>query len=114
MAITLTEKAATEVKVLIQQHVDEQQVTPDVGLRLAVEGGGCSGFMYKMAFDEKILESDRIQEIEGIKIVCDSKSYLYLDGTELDFRDDELLGRGFVFNNPNASGTCGCGSSFAV
>ena len=85
----------------------------EAGLRLMVVGGGCSGFTYKMGFDENIAEQDKIMDIDGIKLVIDEKSGLYLDAVEVDFQDN-LMGKGFVFNNPNASGTCGCGSSFSI
>jgi iron-sulfur cluster assembly protein len=82
-------------------------------IRVAVKGGGCSGLMYDLAFDAKIEEKDKIFEDQGIKILVDKKSLLYLLGTTLDFSDG-LNGKGFQFINPNASRTCGCGESFAV
>ena len=113
MAIQLTDKAAEELKALIAKEVGAENLQSKAGLRLMVVGGGCSGFTYKLGFDENVAETDRVVEIKGLKVVVDNKSYLYLQGTEVDFQDS-LMGRGFVFNNPNASGTCGCGSSFAV
>lgn len=113
MAIKLSEKAASELKTLMTKEVESNNMSPKAVLRLMVVGGGCSGFSYKMGFDEGVNEGDRVEEINGIKVAVDQKSYLYLNGTEVDFHDG-LMGRGFVFNNPNASGTCGCGSSFAV
>jgi iron-sulfur cluster assembly protein len=82
-------------------------------IRVGVEGGGCSGLSYKLEFDNQMKEGDQVFEDKGIKIVVDKKSFLYLVGTELDFSGG-LNGKGFVFNNPNASRTCGCGESFAV
>ena len=82
-------------------------------IRVGVEGGGCSGLTYKLEFDHQVRPDDKIFEDKGMKIVCDRKSFLYLIGTELDFTDG-LNGKGFQFNNPNASRTCGCGESFSV
>lgn len=82
-------------------------------IRVGVEGGGCSGLSYKLEFDNTIKEGDQVFEDKGIKIVVDKKSFLYLVGTELDYSGG-LNGKGFIFNNPNASRTCGCGESFAV
>ena len=113
MAIKFTEKAVSELKAQKAKQIETSNIGERAVLRVAVEGGGCSGFSYKMGFDENVTETDRLHEIEGIRVVCDHKSFLYLDGTEIDFQDS-LMGRGFVFNNPNASGTCGCGHSFQV
>lgn len=82
-------------------------------IRVGVEGGGCSGLTYMLVFDTELKPEDKVFEDKGIKIVCDRKSFLYLVGTELDYTDG-LNGKGFQFNNPNASRTCGCGESFAV
>ena len=109
MAITLTEPAAKEIKSII-----EDQKLPDAtGLRVGVKGGGCSGFSYILDLSAESKEGDEIEECNGIRIFCDPKSYLYLNSITVDFKD-EVMGRGFVFSNPNASGTCGCGSSFSV
>ena len=113
MAVKLSEKAAEELKVIMKKEVDAKRLTEQAGLRLMVQGGGCSGFTYRMGFDETQKADDKVIEINGIKVLCDQKSYLYLNGTEVDFQDG-LMGRGFVFNNPNATGTCGCGSSFSA
>ena len=91
----------------------EGSVNPDSFLRVGVEGGGCSGLSYKLDFDSQIKDGDQLFEDRGIKILVDRKSFLYLVGTELDFTGG-LNGKGFAFNNPNASRTCGCGESFAV
>ena len=108
MAITLTQRAATEVKRIIEdQKLDQETV-----LRVGVSGGGCSGFMYKLAFDQgHDAAKDARYEQHGVAIVVDKKSALYLDGTTVDFYDD-LDKRGFTFDNPNAVKSCGCGSSF--
>ncbi len=110
MAIEVTERAAQEVKAVL----DQQGLSADTTyLRLGVKGGGCSGFTYSLDLTEKKGDHDELIEVHGIKAICDPKSYLYLDGVTIDFRD-ELMGRGFVFNNPNATHTCGCGSSFSA
>jgi iron-sulfur cluster assembly protein len=82
-------------------------------IRVGVQGGGCSGLMYQLTFDNQESESDKAFEDNGMKVVVDKKSYLYLIGTTLDFSGG-LNGKGFAFNNPNASRSCGCGESFAV
>jgi len=106
----LSELAAREVKTIIdQQELDSEKVC----LRVGVKGGGCSGFSYILDLTEKMKETDELVEQHGVKIICDPKSLLYLGGTTIDFKD-EIMGRGFVFSNPNANTTCGCGSSFAV
>ncbi len=110
MSIKLTETAAREVRSIVeQQELDGEKVR----LRVGVKGGGCSGFSYVLDLTETQRENDEEWVVEGIHVICDPKSVLYLEGTEIDFRD-EIMGRGFVFNNPNATTTCGCGSSFAV
>jgi len=107
--IALTERAAKEVRRIIE----DQNLPEGVGLRVGVKGGGCSGFSYTLGFDDQIGEMDQVNELDGIRIVCDPKSFLYLNGTEVDF-EESLMGRGFKFGNPNASKTCGCGESFTV
>ncbi len=136
MAVTVTENAAREVAAIAKQ----QDLSPEkLHLRVGVKGGGCSGFSYLLDLTENLRDTDEIWEFSYnfngaengddkdkdapeaaavaepfvLRVVCDPKSYLYLNGTEIDFKD-EIMGRGFVFNNPNASTTCGCGSSFAV
>jgi iron-sulfur cluster assembly accessory protein len=106
--ITVTDTAAQKIKVLL----DEQGNT-DHGLRLGVMGGGCSGFQYKLAFEQGADEMDQIIESKGVQIFVDPKSCLYLNGIVLDF-EDGLMGAGFKINNPNARTTCGCGESFSA
>lgn len=107
--ITITEKAKNKALELMQQ----ENKPSDTFIRVAVEGGGCSGLTYKLEFDNQLKENDKVFESNEIKIVVDKKSFLYLVGTELDYTDG-LNGKGFVFNNPNATRTCGCGESFSV
>ncbi len=110
MAIHLTETAAKEISTIIeQQELDAEKIR----LRVGVKGGGCSGFSYLLDLTEQHRDNDEVFEEHGVRIVCDPKSYLYLNGTTIDFKD-EVMGRGFVFNNPNATTTCGCGSSFSA
>lgn len=111
MAILLSEKAAAEIKKII---VDQGLSEADTRLRVGVKGGGCSGFSYMLDLTEEAKgENDKELESNGVKMLIDEKSSLYLDGTEIDFKD-EVMGRGFVFKNPNATSTCGCGSSFSA
>lgn len=110
MPVILTERAAKEVKTILDQQSLDAGATY---LRLGVKGGGCSGFSYSLDLTETKGEHDEEFELNGIKCIVDPKSNLYLDGVTLDFRD-EVMGRGFVFNNPNATHTCGCGSSFSA
>ena len=107
--ITVSENAKQRALSLIR----EDGKPADTFIRVGVEGGGCSGLSYKLEFDNQLKEGDQVFEDKGIKIVVDKKSFLYLVGTELDFSGG-LNGKGFVFKNPNAQRTCGCGESFAV
>jgi iron-sulfur cluster assembly protein len=109
-AITVTEKAKKKIQELMEEA---GKADPSYFLRVSVVGGGCSGLSYKMDFDNVSKPSDQVFEDKGLKIVTDLKSFLYLVNTELDFSDG-LNGKGFHFNNPNASRTCACGESFAV
>lgn len=115
--VTITETAAREVKNIIDQQFESAksngQEPKPLYLRVGVKGGGCSGFSYTLDLTEGVTEQDERWEQHGVNVICDSKSLLYLEGTTVDFRD-ELMGRGFVFNNPNATNTCGCGSSFSA
>ena len=111
MAIQLSEAAAKEIKTIIQQ---QELPTEKTRLRVGVKGGGCSGFSYLLDLtEEDPTDADEQMESHGVPILVDNKSLLYLDGVEIDFRD-EVMGRGFVFKNPNATSSCGCGSSFNV
>ena len=107
MVITLTEKAAAKVK----KAFGENEMPEGACLRVGVKGGGCSGFYYTLDVAKSPDDDDEAFDSSGVKIICDPKSYLYLNGTEVDY-DDKLLGGGFVFNNPNAKARCGCGASF--
>ena len=104
--VTITDKANEQVKVLLSE------LPSDVGLRLAVKGGGCSGLSYDLQFDSGV-EDDNVIEQESYKVYIDTKSMIYLKGMSLDF-EDGLQGKGFQFINPNATGTCGCGESFSM
>jgi iron-sulfur cluster assembly protein len=107
--ITVSENAKQKAINLMR----EDNKPEDSFIRVGVEGGGCSGLSYKLEFDNQLKDGDQVFEDKGMKIVVDKKSFLYLVGTELDYSGG-LNGKGFVFNNPNASRTCGCGESFAV
>lgn len=107
--VTLTAKAVEMVKITRQQ----EGIAPTHGLRIAVRGGGCSGFEYALDFEGEARESDYVYDQNGLTIYVDSVSARYLDGTSIDYVLG-MSGAGFKFNNPRASGTCGCGSSFAV
>ena len=111
MPILLSETAAKEIKQIIKDQGLPEDATR---LRVGVKGGGCSGFSYLLDLvEEQPGESDEQMESNGVQILCDMKSYLYLNGTEIDFKD-EVMGKGFVFKNPNATSSCGCGSSFSA
>lgn len=109
--IKITESAVKEIKSIIT----DQNLSPDkVKLRVGVKGGGCSGFTYVLdLLEENTSDQDELFEVDGINVVVDSRSALYLEGTEINFKD-EVMGRGFVFNNPSAVSKCGCGSSFSI
>lgn len=107
--IIISEKAAKEIK----RIMDENNIPETYGLRVGVKGGGCSGLTYNLGFDEEQREGDTLIESGDVKLFVDGKSLFYLSGTELDFSDG-LNGKGFIFNNPNATKTCGCGDSFGV
>ncbi|MFN5946286.1 MAG: iron-sulfur cluster insertion protein ErpA [Phycisphaerae bacterium] len=109
-SVILSETAAREIKTIIQQ----QELDADkVCLRVGVKGGGCSGFSYILDLTETKKDTDELFEQHGVRIIVDPKSLLYLGGVTVDFKD-EIMGRGFVFHNPNATASCGCGSSFSV
>jgi iron-sulfur cluster assembly accessory protein len=107
--VGLTPGAITKVKEILSQ-----QTPLPTGLRIAVVGGGCSGFSYHMAFENQVNEnSDNVYEFEGLKVLVDQMSEMYLDGVQVDYIES-IDGSGFKFNNPNVKSTCGCGSSFSA
>ncbi|MCH8231208.1 MAG: iron-sulfur cluster assembly accessory protein [Bacteroidetes bacterium] len=107
--VTITDRAKDRI---IELRKKEGR-TQEFNVRVSVKGGGCSGLMYDLSFDNEEKETDHIYEDKGVKIYVDKKSLLYLMGTTLDFSDG-LNGKGFQFINPNASRTCGCGESFSI
>jgi len=114
MAITVTEKAANEVKRIVAEQQQNGEVPEKIYLRMRVVGGGCSGFQHKLDLDPVVNEKlDDVFEFHGVPVVVDRRSLMYLDGVEVDFHDD-LNRRGFSISNPNAKSTCGCGSSFSM
>jgi iron-sulfur cluster insertion protein len=114
MAITVTEKAASEVRRIVSEQREQGDFPEKVYLRLRVVGGGCSGFQHKLdldpAFNDKL---DQEFEFHGVPVVVDKRSLMYLEGATVDFHDD-LNARGFSISNPSAKSTCGCGSSFSM
>jgi iron-sulfur cluster assembly accessory protein len=106
--LNVTPVATSKVK----EIMTSQNPTPSA-LRVAVVGGGCSGFSYHMAFENQVNEADNVYEFNGLKVLVDQMSEMYLDGVEIDYIET-LEGAGFKFNNPNVKSTCGCGSSFSV
>ena len=106
--VNLTERAVGKVREIL----DSQEPKP-AGLRIAVVGGGCSGFSYHMAFDSQENPSDNVYQFDGLKVFVDQMSEMYLDGVQIDYIET-VEGAGFKFNNPNVKSTCGCGSSFSV
>lgn len=106
--VDVTDNAINEIKKI----KEENKIPAEYNLRIGVKGGGCSGLSYSLGFDAESKPMDNVIEKDGVTILIDMKSFLFLTGTQIDFIDDEN-GRGFVFNNPNAKRTCGCGSSTA-
>jgi iron-sulfur cluster assembly protein len=107
--VQVTAKALTRIRAaMAKEHVDPAQG----GLRLGVQGGGCSGLSYSIRFDTQPRERDKVYEFEGVRVFVDPKSFLYLSGMTLDY-EETLMRQGFVFNNPHAQKSCGCGSSFS-
>jgi iron-sulfur cluster assembly accessory protein len=106
--ITVSDEAAEKIRSLL-----DREGTPERGLRVAVRGGGCSGFQYQLDFEEAAGEMDQVIESNGVRLFVDPKSSLYLNGVVLRY-DDGLMGAGFQVENPNARTTCGCGESFSV
>jgi len=109
LGVSISELAATKIK----YFAEKQGMKENIGVRVAVKGGGCSGLTYDLQITDQELESDKTIEQYGVKVMVDKKSYIYLVGTELEFSDG-LNGKGFVFTNPNAKKSCGCGTSFSV
>ena len=109
LGVRITEKAAEKIK----YFAAKDGLAGEVGLRVAVKGGGCSGMTYDLKITDQELESDKVVEQHGVKVMVDKKSYIFLVGTLLDFSDG-LNGKGFTFENPNATKACGCGTSFSV
>jgi len=103
--ITLTPEAITKVKAILTERKE------DAGLRIAIIGGGCSGFQYQMTLDKEPQPEDQVTDMEGLKVFIDAKSLLYLNGTTVDYVDGSN-GSGFKFDNPNSRDDCGCGESF--
>ena len=106
--LLFTDSAAEKVRQLI-----EEEGNPDLKLRVFVQGGGCSGFQYGFTFDEETSEDDTVMQKNGVTLLIDAMSYQYLVGAEIDYKED-LEGAQFVIKNPNATTTCGCGSSFSA
>ena len=108
LPLVFTDSAASKVQLLI-----EEEGNPQLKLRVFVQGGGCSGFQYGFTFDEAVNEDDTVMDKNGVQLLIDAMSFQYLVGAEIDYKED-LEGAQFVIRNPNASTTCGCGSSFSV
>jgi iron-sulfur cluster assembly accessory protein len=106
--VSITEKAAVQVK-----SIRERENRPKAHLRVSVIGGGCSGLSYKLSFEDEMKDKDQLVEMHGVTLIIDPKSILFLKGIVVDFTDG-LDGQGFVFNNPNAKQSCGCGTSFSA
>ena len=106
--LTLTENALCKVKEILEAQPENY-----AGLRVKIEGGGCSGFQYRMGFEKQANSGDEVIDMNGVQVFVDKGSSIYLDGTEIDFVE-ALTGSGFKFNNPNVKSTCGCGESFHV
>ena len=106
--LLFTDSAADKVRELI-----DEEGNPALKLRVFVQGGGCSGFQYGFTFDEEVNEDDTVMDKNGVQLLIDAMSYQYLVGAEIDYKDD-LQGAQFVIKNPNATTTCGCGSSFST
>ena len=106
-------KVTTTAVAEVRKFIDEQGAGETAGLRVAVLPGGCSGFQYGLNIEDEPQEDDEVQEVEGIRVFVDPFSAQYLNGVEIDYVTT-MMGSGFTFNNPNASGGCGCGSSFTA
>ena len=108
MMINLTASAVLEIKRLM-----DESGLPDTMVRFGVETGGCSGLQYSMDFDDQVTDQDKIFKYDDLKVICDGESLDYIDGLTVDF-SNKLMGGGFKFNNPNATKSCGCGTSFRI
>ena len=104
--VNLTEVAQTKVRTLL-----EQEGRADLRLRIAVQPGGCSGLIYQLYFDERVLDGDAVRDFDGVEVIVDKMSAPYLDGSTIDF-EDTIEKQGFSIDNPNAAGSCACGDSF--
>lgn len=104
--VTLTDRASQEIQTLL-----EKQNKPDAMLRVFVSGGGCSGFQYGMSLEDEAMEGDTTSEINGVKVIVDPRSAMYIEGAQVDFVEN-MMGGGFKIDNPNAASSCGCGHSF--
>lgn len=109
MSITLTPKAAEKVKAMLADPGQKGAT----GLRVKVVGGGCSGLSYQLALERQAVPADKVLQSEGVTIYLDPKSALFVSGTQIDY-EESIMGQGFAFKNPNAKGSCGCGSSFTA
>ena len=109
--IGITELAATRARTMMLDN--DLNPAAGSGVRIGVKAGGCSGLNYVLDLVDAPNDNDRVFELHGVRVYCDPKSYLYLNGTEIDF-EDSVMGGGFKFNNPNARRSCGCGTSFTV
>ncbi len=108
LTVSVTDKAAEKIR-----YFGQKEGLEEFGLRVAIKGGGCSGLTYQMSIEKESRPEDKVIEDRGVKVFIDKRSYVFIAGTVLDFSDG-LNGKGFVFHNPNAKKTCGCGNSFAV
>ena len=106
--VTLTDRAAQEIKGLL-----EKQDKPEAMLRVFVSGGGCSGFQYGMSLEDEVMEGDQETQVNGVKVIVDPRSAMYIEGAQVDFVET-MMGGGFKIDNPNAASSCGCGHSFQV
>ncbi len=106
--IEVTQKAVSKIREIMREEKKAESF-----IRIGIKGGGCSGFTYVLDIEDQKTEGDQLYEYDDVKVIIDSKSVVYLAGTQLDYTDG-LNGSGFVFNNPNATKTCGCGNSFSV
>lgn len=109
MAIELSTKAAAKVREIMRD-----QGIVEGGLRVGVKGGGCSGLSYNLSIDTEQRPGDKVFEIDGVKLFVDMKSFLFLNGSTIDYKEEGLMQRGFIFSNPNSTGSCGCGESFSA